>query len=70
MIEKERATAEKITLTVAEAAEQLGISRPTLLNWVHMSGGIPHFFAGRKILIPRQALIDWTIKQAEMGAVL
>lgn len=69
MNQKERAT-EKITLSVAEAAEQLGISRPVLLNWIHMSGGIPHFHAGRKILIPKKMLEEWVNKQAEMGAVL
>ena len=69
MNEKERAT-EKITLSVAEAAEQLGVCRPTLLSWIHMSDGIPHFRAGRKVLIPRQALIEWATRQANARAVL
>lgn len=69
MNQKERAT-EKITLSVAEAAELLGISRPTILNWIHRADGIPHFYAGRKILVPKKLLEEWAIKQAEMGAVL
>lgn len=69
MNQKERAT-EKITLSVAEAAEQMGVSRPTILNWIHMSGGIPHFHAGRKILVPKKMLEEWAVKQAETGAVL
>lgn len=60
---------EKITLTVQEAAEQMGVSRPTLLNWTHIPG-FPCFRAGRKILIPRQALIEWANQQAQEGAVL
>lgn len=70
MNENERATVSKIVFTTAEAAEQVGVSMPILLRWVHMDGGIPHFRSSRKILIPRQALIEWVNKQAEMGAVL
>lgn len=62
-------TSEKITLTVQEAAEQLNVSRPTLLNWTHLDG-FPCFRAGRKILIPRQALIEWANLRAQEGAVL
>lgn len=63
-------TTERITLTVAQAAEQLSVSRPTILNWLHKNDGVPHFYAGRKILIPRQALIDWAAQQANARAVL
>lgn len=70
MIEKERATAEKINLTSDEAAAAMNVSKPTLLRWTHMIDGVPHFYAGRKILYPRQRLVEWANKQAEMRAVL
>lgn len=62
--------AEKISLTVAEAAEQMSVSRPTILSWVHRADGLPHFYAGRKILIPRQSLVNWATRQADTRAVL
>ena len=67
--QKRNATSEKITLTVQEAAEQLNVSRPTLLSWTRLAG-FPCFRAGRKILIPRQALIEWVSLRAQEGAVL
>lgn len=62
-------TAETIILTVQQAAEQMNVSRPTLLNWTHKPD-FPCFRVGRKILIPRQALVEWANRQAREGAVL
>lgn len=62
-------TGETIILTVQQAAEQMNVSRPTLLNWTHLPG-FPCFRVGRKILIPRQALIAWADERASEGAVL
>lgn len=60
----------KINIFSEEAAKALGVSRPTLLRWTHMEGGLPHFYAGRKILYPVQGLIEWSNKRAQEGAVL
>lgn len=62
-------TGEAIVLTVQQAAEQMNVSRPTLLNWTHLPG-FPCFRVGRKILIPRQALIAWADTMASEGATL
>lgn len=62
-------TGETIILTVQQAAEQMNVSRPTLLNWTHLPG-FPCFRVGRKILIPRQSLVEWANERASEGAVL
>lgn len=62
-------TGETIILTVQQAAEQMNVSRPTLLKWTHLPG-FPCFRVGRKILVPRQALIAWANEQASEGATL
>ena len=46
---------ERLTLTVEEAAEALGISRPTAYEAIQ-TGEIPHIRIGRRILVPRAAL--------------
>lgn len=46
---------DKLTLTVKEAAEALGISRPTAYEAIG-TGEIPHIRIGRRILVPRVAL--------------
>lgn len=48
----------KITLTVTEAAEMLGISLPKMYEIVRM-GCIPSIRVGKKIVISRQAVLDW-----------
>lgn len=48
----------KITLTVTEAAEMLGISLPKMYEIVRM-GRIPSIRVGKKIVISRQAVLDW-----------
>ena len=47
--------AEKLVLTVKQAAEILGISRPTAYEAIQ-TGEIPHIRIGRRILVPRLAL--------------
>jgi len=46
---------EKVVLTVDEAAEYLGISRPQAYLGVHR-GDIPSIRIGKRILIPKAAL--------------
>ena len=48
----------KITLTVTEAANMLGISLPKMYEVVRM-GRIPSIRVGRRIVISRQAVLDW-----------
>ena len=48
----------KITLTVTEAANMLGISLPKMYEIVRM-GRIPSIRVGKKIVLARQAILDW-----------
>ncbi len=48
----------KLTLSVQEAADMLGISKPTMFNLLH-AGEITHKRIGRKIIISYQAVVDW-----------
>ena len=48
----------KITLTVTEAADMLGISLPKMYEIVRI-GRIPSSRVGKKIVISRQAVLDW-----------
>ena len=46
---------EKPVMTVEEAAQYLGVSRPTAYEAIH-TGEIPHIRIGRRILVPKAAL--------------
>ena len=48
----------KMTLSVREAAELIGISKPKMYELIH-SNEIPSIHVGKKIVITRQALMDW-----------
>ena len=48
----------KMTLSVREAAELIGISKPKMYELIH-SNEIPSIHVGKKIVIARQALMDW-----------
>ena len=48
----------RLTLTVQEVADQLGISKPTALKLVN-DGSIHAIRIGRKIIVPRQAVTDY-----------
>lgn len=48
----------KMTLSVREAAELIGISKPKMYELSH-SNEIPSIHVGKKIVIARQALMDW-----------
>ena len=50
--------ATKMTLSVREAAELIGISKPKMYELIH-SNEIPSIHVGKKIVIARQALMDW-----------
>ncbi len=48
----------KMTLSVREAAELIGISKPKMYELIH-SNEIPSIHVGKKIMISRKALMDW-----------
>ena len=48
----------KMTLSVREAAELIGISKPKMYELIH-SHEIPSIHVGKKITISRRALMEW-----------
>lgn len=56
----------KMTLSVREAAELIGISKPKMYELIH-SNEIPSIHVGKKIMIARQALLDWLSKGENNG---
>lgn len=59
----------RITLSVEQAAAQLGVSIPVLRDLTH-TPGFPCFRIGRRVLIPRADLIEWVSRQAKEGTIL
>ena len=57
----------KVTLTVSEAAEMIGISKPSMYEVVR-AGKVRSVKVGKKILISRQSLLDWLKKGETYGA--
>ena len=57
----------KVTLTVSEAAELIGISKPSMYEVVR-AGKVRSVKVGKKILISRQSLMDWLKKGENYGA--
>lgn len=60
-------TADRPTLSVAETATLLGISRWLVEQAVH-DGSLPSVRVGRRILIPRSRLLAWIDGQHDPGA--
>ena len=56
-------TKESITISVAEAAKILGISRPTMYKLMHRAD-FPQLRVGRRMLIPVDDLRQWVSAQA------
>ncbi len=56
---------EKIALSVTEAAELLGVSRPTMYQIVRRTDFNAAFKVGTRTLISRSGLEEWTKRQAE-----
>ena len=57
---------EKLTVTVTQCAQMLGISRNTAYAQI-ATGALPHLRIGKRILVPRVAL-DRMLAQAGQGA--
>jgi excisionase family DNA binding protein len=58
---------ERPTLSVAETADLLGISR-WLVQGAGHDGSLPSVRVGRRILIPRSRLVAWLDGQQDPGA--
>ena len=48
----------KMTLSVNETAKMIGISKPKVYDLLR-DGELPSIHIGKKIVIPKQAVIDW-----------
>ncbi len=60
--------ADRLTLSVAEAAQVLGVSRPTVYALIRR-GNFPVFSVGSRRLISVEGLRRWVAEQAgEVGA--
>ena len=59
---------ERPTLSVAETADLLGISRWLVQQAAH-DGSLPSVRVGRRILIPRSRLLAWLDGQQDPGAL-
>ena len=55
---------ERMTLSVSEAADILGVSRPSLCQLIDKPG-FPSFRVGRRVLISRAGLARWVEQQTE-----
>lgn len=53
----------ELTYTVSEAAEALGVSRPTMYQLIH-SQGFPTLKVGTRRLISKALLAQWVVEQA------
>ena len=59
-------TRAKLAYNLAEAARAVGVSNPTMTEWVHIPG-FPAFRAGKRWVIPIAALERWLDEQAAKG---
>ena len=66
-IQQQSSPENKVTLTVSEAAELIGISKPSMYEVVR-TGKVRSVKVGKKILISRQSLMDWLKKGENYGA--
>jgi len=59
---------DKLTVTVEEMAEIVGVSRPTAYDLIHKEG-FPTVRIGRRIVIPLDSLKRWLEEQARAAVV-
>ena len=57
----------QITVSVAEAARLMGISRPTMYNIIKRTDFDAAFKIGTRTLIHRERLERWAARQAEVN---
>lgn len=53
---------EKVTLSVKEVSEVLGVSRPVVYQLIHLKD-FPSFKIGNRTVVPRTALEKWADSQ-------
>lgn len=58
---------ERMTLSVAEVQQALGVGRNTVYELVNRSD-FPKIRVGRKIIVPRDAFAKWLERQTEQVA--
>ena len=58
--------ADRVTLSVAETAAALGVSRPTVYNLLHRQD-FPSFRVGGRTLVSAEGLREWVAAQAGGG---
>lgn len=59
-------TNEKMALSVMEAAQLLGVSKPTMYTLTRRDD-FPAFMVGNRVLISRTGLVAWIQAQCEQG---
>jgi len=59
---------ERLTLSVEETAKLLGISRNSCYEAVRQ-GQIPHIRFGKRILVPRKALLKMLLEDSNMDYI-
>ena len=65
-MEIENTKIERLTVTVPQMAEMIGISRPKAYELANRAD-FPAIRLGRKIVVPKDKLRDWLDRQVEMG---
>ncbi len=53
-----------VAVSVAKAAEMLGVSRPTLYALIH-TDGFPSFKVGSRTLVSTEGLAEWVRRQTQ-----
>lgn len=59
---------ERLTVSAAEAAIMLGVSKPTMYRYMH-TAGFPVFHIGGRSLISVDGLKAWVERQVESNAI-
>lgn len=57
----------KVTYSVAEAAEAMGVSRPTMQNLIN-TAGFPAYKVGQRIFVDAAGLREWSARMARERA--
>jgi len=59
---------EPLAVSAPEAARLLGVSKPTIYQYIHQ-GGFPAFKLGNRTLVSVEGLREWVKKQTEVSVV-
>jgi len=58
----------KLTYTVKEAAQVVGLDKMAIYDLCNAEGDFPHLRIGKRIIIPRQAFEEWLHSKATSKA--